>query len=401
MTDWRQNRVQDFVVAIAAVAGVTGVRVLLGRIAVLDETPFLLYTLAVLLSGWFGGFWPAMVAALLSAAAIDYFFLPPLYTFTYRNQHDWVPLLVFAMEGIAVGLLAGARRKALRLLQAEKEQLEHRVASRPEQLQGMNRSLNEQIGENERKTKVLQEFAEKLEVSNRELEDFASVASHDLQEPLRKIQAFGDRLRTKAWEQMGEDGRDYLDRMLKAAGRMQVLINDLLTFSRVTTKAEPFRRIDLNRLMRDVLADLEARVETTGGRVEVGALPEIEADETQMRQLLQNLVSNGLKFHRPGVPPVVRVSAAVSNGALPKVAEIRVEDNGIGFDEKYLDRIFNIFQRLHGRGEYEGTGIGLAVCRKIVERHGGTIAAASTPGKGAAFTCRLPVEQPEEKKANA
>ena len=158
-----------------------------------------------------------------------------------------------------------------------------------------------------------------------------------------------------------------------------MLINDLLTFSRVTTKAQPFAPVDLDQVAREVVADLEVRVQQTGGRVEVGELPTLDADPLQMRQLLQNLIGNALKFHRPGVPPVVEVGARAvgppEGGAWPPAPdgwrELTVEDNGIGFDEKYLDRIFTVFQRLHGRGEYEGTGMGLAICRKIVERHGG------------------------------
>jgi signal transduction histidine kinase len=250
------------------------------------------------------------------------------------------------------------------------------------------------------------EIAERrrLEHSNRELQDFAYVASHDLQEPLRKIRAFGDRLKALCAEALSQRGRDYLERMQQAAARMQTLIEDLLTFSRVTTKAQPFRPVDLSRIAREVVADLEVRLEQTGGRVTVEALPTVDADPLQMRQLLQNLLGNALKFHRPEAPPVVTVRSSnlpeptvgpAGSGAPPQRCQILVEDNGIGFDEKYLDRIFAPFQRLHGRDEYEGTGIGLAVCRKIVERHGGQITATSTPGQGATFIVTLPVTQPQ------
>jgi signal transduction histidine kinase len=241
-----------------------------------------------------------------------------------------------------------------------------------------------------------------LERSNRELQDFASVASHDLQEPLRKVQAFGDRLVARYGAVLPPEGHDYLARMQDAAGRMSTLINDLLQFSRVTTRAQPFVAVNLGEVARRVVADLEVRIAESGGRVEVGDLPTIEADPSQMRQLLQNLIANGLKFHRPGVPPRVTVEAEVveapepngTAGAGEGLVHLWVTDNGIGFDEKYLDRIFTIFQRLHGRGEYPGTGVGLAVCRKIVERHGGTITARSAPGQGATFMVTLPVGQP-------
>jgi PAS domain S-box-containing protein len=246
----------------------------------------------------------------------------------------------------------------------------------------------------------LKKFAAKLEASNRELQDFASVASHDLQEPLRKIQAFGDRLKTKHGEALGDGGRDYLERMQNAAGRMQTLINDLLTFSRVTTKAQPFVAVDLAEVAAGVVSDLEARVERSGGRVELGEMLTLDADPLQMRQLLQNLIGNALKFHKPDEPPLVKVwcerakSSGVGAGeACGGLRRVYVSDNGIGFDEKYLDRIFTVFQRLHGRHAYEGTGVGLAVCRRIAERHGGSITAASEPGRGSTFVVTLPASQ--------
>ncbi|MGH8581513.1 MAG: sensor histidine kinase [Gammaproteobacteria bacterium] len=242
-----------------------------------------------------------------------------------------------------------------------------------------------------------------LNASNRELQDFAAVASHDLQEPLRKIEAFGSRLRTKYDQALDEQGRDYLARMLAAAVRMRRLINDLLSFSRVTTKARAFVTVALAEVAQQVVSDLEGRMFDTGGRVEVGALPTIEAEPLQMRQLLQNLIGNGLKFHREGEPPVVRISGrlldtsdpAEGPAPGPRHCEIRVQDNGIGFEEVYSERIFELFQRLHGRDEYEGTGMGLAICRKIVTRHGGTISAHSAPGHGATFLVTLAVTQEE------
>jgi signal transduction histidine kinase len=195
--------------------------------------------------------------------------------------------------------------------------------------------------------------------------------------------------------------------MHAAAARMQTLINDLLSFSRVTTKGQPFGPVDLGGVVREVLSDLETRIESSGGHVEVGDLPTIDADAVQMRQLFQNLIANALKFRRPDAAPVVKVTAVTSteagvpggngdgggDGAAGTV-EIRVADNGIGFEEKYLDRIFNVFQRLHGRDQYEGTGIGLAVCRKIAERHGGSVTATSRPGEGTTFVVTLPSSHP-------
>ena len=250
----------------------------------------------------------------------------------------------------------------------------------------------------------LRKSTAQLERSNRELQDFAYVASHDLQEPLRKIVVFGERLQEKAAERLEPETLDYLQRMRKAASRMQTLINDLLAFSRVTTKAQPFTHVNLAQTAREVIEDLEARIEMTKGRVEQGELPTIDADPLQMRQLLQNLLGNALKFRRLDVPPVVKIEAKVFSGVLPQapadtanqnLCELTVSDNGIGFDEKYLDRIFNVFQRLHTRNEYEGTGMGLAIARKIVLHHGGVITAHSAPGQGATFIATLPVSHPK------
>jgi len=231
---------------------------------------------------------------------------------------------------------------------------------------------------------AMQALTHKLEQSNQELSEFARVASHDLQEPLRKIQAFGDRLSAKGLVQ--PEGQPYLERMQDAARRMSTLIHDLLALSRVATKMQPFRPVDLTQLAQEVISDLEIRIEEVGGKVELGVLPSIDADPLQIRQLLQNLIGNALKFQCPGVPPVVKVWGLCT----PQGCQLIVADNGIGFDEKYKERIFNVFERLHGRSEYQGTGVGLAICRKIVERHGGTIVAESTPGQGSTFTITLP-----------
>ena len=235
--------------------------------------------------------------------------------------------------------------------------------------------------------------------SNRDLQDFAMIASHDLQEPLRKIQMFGDRLHDVSSATMSAEGLDYLRRMQSAAYRGQVLIEGLLTYSRVTTKAQPTAAVDLGVVARDVVDDLEARLAAVGGHVSIGALPTIEADAVQMRQLFQNLIGNALKFHRDGEPPRITIDArrlAAANHAADDDRErwvISFADNGVGFDEKYLDRIFKLFQRLHERQTYEGAGMGLAICRKIVERHGGSITARSAPGLGSTFLVTLPNRQ--------
>jgi PAS domain S-box-containing protein len=239
----------------------------------------------------------------------------------------------------------------------------------------------------------LQQFTEELARSNKELEEFAYIASHDLQEPLRKIQAFGGRLQANGTPQLDPTAQDYLERMMGAANRMQVLIQDLLAFSRVTTQAQPFQAVNLNAVIAGVLEDLEYRIEQTGAGVTVAQVPIIEAEDHQMRQLFQNLIGNALKYTRPGVTPRVDVRYEQHNRLGTLYAHIAVQDNGIGFEGKHAERIFSPFQRLHNRREYPGTGMGLALCRKIVERHRGKIYAEGTPGAGAVFYVELPVKQ--------
>jgi signal transduction histidine kinase len=244
----------------------------------------------------------------------------------------------------------------------------------------------------------LRAVSEELERSNRELQDFAAIASHDLQEPLRKIQAFGDRLAEHAAGGLDEDGQDALRRMMGAAGRMQSLINDLLEYSQVSMRPEPPRPVDLGVVVSEVLSDLDERIEASHGQVHVGRLPTVLASPLHMRQLFQNLIANALKFHPPGIAPEVHVEVPAradrrgqrNRGDGVQMCEILVRDNGIGFDEKQADKIFAPFQRLNGRQAYEGTGMGLAICRRIVALLGGTISATSEPGVGATFVIALP-----------
>ncbi len=242
---------------------------------------------------------------------------------------------------------------------------------------------------------ALQAYARELERSNQDLANFAYIASHDLQEPLRKIQTFSHRLLEKYNGVLDERGQDYLRRVDNAAARMQLLIQDVLTYARIGAKSSRFSSVALTAAVQDVLADLGDLLESTRGQVIVSELPTIDADHVQIRQLLQNLISNGLKFHQPDAPPVVQINGRILSNAddIPTL-QLTITDNGIGFDEKYLPRMFTMFQRLHGREEYDGTGIGLAICRRIVERHHGSITAQSQPGAGATFTVELPIKQP-------
>lgn len=239
--------------------------------------------------------------------------------------------------------------------------------------------------------------AERLEESNRDLLEFAQVASHDLQEPLRKVSAFSGRLEAKLEGQLDEQGEDYMRRMNSAVGRMQSLIDDLLTFARVNTRGTAMVNTPIREVVERVLSDLEIAIDESKAEVTLGRLPNLPVDASQIAQLFQNLIGNALKFRKDGVTPKITIGA---RHVLPKNFgpdeppkgwyDITITDNGIGFDEKYITKIFAPFQRLHGRSEYAGTGVGLSVCRRIAERHQGSIVASSGDGEGATFVVRLP-----------
>lgn len=254
--------------------------------------------------------------------------------------------------------------------------------------------LAEQRRSREELEAMVVERTKELAQRNRDLEDFTSVISHDLQEPLRKVKGFGDLLAQNAGE-IGPTEIDYIRRMQEATDRMANMIRDLLALSRISTRANPPQSVDLNQVMQEVLSLLEASLERNGGQVEVAALPVIEAEPVQMQQLFQNLISNALKFHQRGQKPYVQVRsrALPKTDRLPARVEITIEDNGIGFEEEHLDVLFQPFKRLVTRKDYEGIGIGLAICKKIVERHGGEITAKSKPGAGATFFVILPEKQ--------
>ncbi|MEZ0539996.1 sensor histidine kinase [Fibrella arboris] len=244
-----------------------------------------------------------------------------------------------------------------------------------------------------------------LNLSNDNLQQFAYVASHDLQEPLRKIQSFGDLLKAQYGSNLGAEGLDMINRMGSAANRMSLLIRDLLNYSRLTTQQAPFELVSLDRLLLDVLDDLSVAIAESGATIDYERLPVIQGDQAQLQQLFLNLLSNALKFRRADLPAHILISARqVSASEVPIAAlatpaesnrnpvyhEITVVDNGIGFDEKYADRIFQVFQRLHGKSNYPGSGVGLAICRKVVLNHSGGLSANSKPGEGAKFIVYLP-----------
>jgi len=289
------------------------------------------------------------------------------------------PLLRMRNE---VGDLANAFRKMVFRIQQSKTELEASVQG----LSESNRLLDQEVAIGKINVAQLEKRESELKESNQELEQFAYIASHDLQEPLRKIQAFGDMLKNEA--DLNADTQNYLDRMQSASSRMSQLINDLLTYSRVNSKGGAFVSVDLQEIIQDAQDTLEIRIRDTDANITVDPLPVVDADPMQMRQLFQNLLGNALKYTREGVQPDIRISMRQPNGD-DEYYVIVIEDNGIGFKPEQSERIFEMFQRLHSRSAYKGTGVGLAVCRRIVVRHGGKITASGEEGVGARFTVYL------------
>jgi len=274
--------------------------------------------------------------------------------------------------------------------------LERRVAQRTAELREANQELTEEVRERQRAETRLHEANRQLRSRNRELEEFADAASHDLKEPLRKISSFADLIETEFRDQLPEAVHRYLDRIQHASIRTSELIRDLLSYSRVEAEADAKSTVDLNRIVREVLIDLEVPIAESNAHLEVGELPAVRGHQTQLRQLFQNLIGNALKFHRPDSAPHVRISAELTSGeGEPPLWCLTVSDNGIGFDRQYAERIFVPFQRLHEKGTFPGTGMGLAICRRIVERHHGEITAESAEGEGATFRFTIAGDGPE------
>jgi PAS domain S-box-containing protein len=274
----------------------------------------------------------------------------------------------------------------------------HTFGDKIERLYGICRDVTEQ----QRLERERRYYLEALERSNRELEDFAHVASHDLQEPLRKIQVFGNKLSSRHGEALGEQGRDCLERITGAASRMSALIEDLLAYSRVHTKMRPHQPVPLEELCDEVLRDLEILIQEKDAVIERERLPIIEGDALLLRQLFQNILVNALKFHKENEPPQISISSMVhakSEDGDPARVVLMIEDQGIGFEPRHAEDIFAPFRRLHGCDKFEGTGIGLAICRRVVEQHDGKISAISCEGAGTTFVITLPLERSNESVA--
>jgi len=286
------------------------------------------------------------------------------------------------------------RKRTEEELEKYRNWLEDLVDERTDDLLKTNEALKKEIAERRHIEKELIEVTASLKRSNAELEHFAHVVSHDLREPLMLIASFAERLMARYYVSLDERGRNYLARIKKGTGTLQNLVDALFQMSRVVTSAARFEPLDLNELVRDVIDDLEEIVDRSGARIEIGTLHRINGDAVQIRQLFQNLISNAIKYHKKDVVPSVSISSRI----VGEVCEIAVEDNGIGFDEADMEKIFEPFVRLHGRDIYEGTGMGLTTCKKIVTRHDGEILAHSKPESGATFIVRLPLRHYAERR---
>jgi light-regulated signal transduction histidine kinase (bacteriophytochrome) len=296
-----------------------------------------------------------------------------------------------------VSVLIDLYRKNIQLIAQEKK------------LVAINKSLELEIQErmaSEEKVKQLNkqllENIASLEQANKDLDRFAFMASHDLQEPLRKIRTFSDRLFVKYKEQLDEDGKSNLHRIQRAAERMQNLITDILTFSKLSSERVDFIDSDMNKIVNEVLTDMDEELKGKNAHVELTTLPKLRVNPGLMKPLFQNLIGNAMKYSKKDLAPRIKIMADVTtkdrlNGQTSKhYCRIFIEDNGIGFDQRYAEEIFGMFKRLHRNSEFEGTGIGLALCKKIVEQHNGFISARSKVGEGSTFIISLPVQTESE-----
>ncbi|MBA3664224.1 MAG: response regulator [Bacteroidetes bacterium] len=280
----------------------------------------------------------------------------------------------------------------------------HQLLMQEQRLKAINKSLEIEVKDriaSEEKVmelnKQLLKNIEQLESTNKELDQFAFIASHDLQEPLRKIRTFSNRVVTKYKDHLDDEGKMYMDKMQGACERMQNLINDILAFSKIAVSKEALVYSDLNALLEEVLSDMDMQIQEKNAKITVTTLPKIHVYPSLIKPLFQNLINNSLKYSQKGIEPVIEISGKIEipeDGKLQehKYCRLQIKDNGVGFEQQYAEQIFTMFKRLHGNSEYAGTGIGLAICKKIVEEHHGYISAKSAVNKGATFTITLPAE---------
>ncbi len=289
---------------------------------------------------------------------------------------------------------------------AELYRKNHLLMAQEQKLIAINRNLEIEIKDriaseakiNDLNKQLLQNI-NTLELTNKELDRFAFMASHDLQEPIRKIRIFSNRIAEKYYEQIGDEGKVYIDKMQLACSRMQNLIGDILAFSKISVTRDSLELSDLNKLLDEVVSEMELPIQEKKAKVSIDKLPSVYVNPVLIKSLFQNLISNSLKYSKDDMTPEIRISGGIDKSyklndqqtETTKYCRIYVQDNGIGFDQQYAEQIFTMFTRLHVNTEYAGTGIGLAICKKIVEEHSGYISAKSEINKGTTFTISLPV----------
>jgi len=384
------KHVQDTIVLSILVGAVFVNYFVYAKIAFLD-----FFYLLIVLAGYYIGKRFAILGAFFAILIVWVFILTDkkeYYSVDSAFQAN-LNLTVWGGFLILAAWLIGTLSEKLRLELKQTGQLRIDLEHERELLSISNRQLrNYSVRLEER----VDERTEELKRSNKELMDFAAVASHDLQEPLRKVVMFGDRLEDHLPKEATK-GRDYLDRLRKSARRMQGFIESLLKLSSVSSGAKPFERVDMHQLTLDVIEDLEARITHSKAQVKIDKhkLPTLEADATQMRQLIQNLISNALKYHRKDVTPVVDITSRPLRDGF---WEIMVKDNGIGIEDHQINLVFHPFERAGNSALFEGVGMGLAICKKIVDRHGGSIHVVSQIGKGTSFIILLPEKNKERRK---
>lgn len=366
-----------YLFAATTVLVATGLRYVLSPLLGHHSLPFLIYFLATKTSAWYGGFGPCLLAVILSGGVVWYVNLGDHYSFSGLTLPEMLSLAIYLFIGVFTGLMAESLLASRRVV----EDTNARLMARTKQLEDLNAELEQRVLDR----------TQALVASNAELEQFAYVASHDLQEPLRMVGSFCQLLEERYKDKLDDRGREFIHYAVDGAKRMQLLVNDLLAYARVTSKAKPPQRISATETFAQVCDALKLAIDDAKATIRSTALPDVWMDLVQLAQLFQNLLANAIKFRRAGVAPEVSVSALfLPNG----FCQFAVQDNGIGINKKHQDKLFAIFQRLHTREEYEGTGIGLALCKKIVERHGGRIWLESTEGVGTTFFFTLPCGGP-------
>jgi len=373
--------------AVAAVAAALGVRLVLQPFIVAD-VPFLVFFAAVMVSAAWGGLGPGVLATGLSCLAADYFFLEPKYEVFSGTLAQNLPLALFAVEGALVSGLAEWLRIALRRSEEDGDRLREEMARRQrseEELDRHRRHLEDLVRQ---RTSDLERTTTNLRRSNQDLEQFAHVASHDLKEPLRMVTGFMGLLKERYRDRLDAQAGEFIEFAVGGATRMQRLIDDLLAYARVGRNTA-VESVDAGVALDAALQNLRAALDESGARIVREPLPAVKANAVELAQVFQNLIGNALKFRTPDVTPEVRVAAAKVK-ADDTVWLFSVRDNGIGIDPACRHKLFEVFQRLHTREEYAGTGVGLAICKKAVERLGGKIWVESEPGHGATFFFTLP-----------